>query len=72
MPIWAQRLQWLFVAAFPLWAAWLLLGDPFGNSKVTIAMFTFLIIPAGVRAYFLMLAVARGEVNPFTGQDTTR
>jgi len=70
MPAWAQRLQWLFIIAVSLWGAWLMFGDPFGHSAITIGIFALIIVPVGVRAYYMIHAVARGELNPLTGRDT--
>ena len=65
MPGWARRLQWLFLVGFGVWIGWMIFGDPFERTDITLSIFALLIIPAVVRAYFMMHAVARGEVSPF-------
>jgi hypothetical protein len=72
MPLWAQRLQWLFFASFVLWFAFLMFGDPFEYPYVTMGLFAGMMIPAAVRAYFMLHAVGRGEINPITTRSTRR
>ena len=66
MPVWAQRLQWLCFVGFALWFALLMFGDPFEHPYVTTGLFNVVMVPAVVRAYIMMHALGRGEVDPFT------
>lgn len=72
MPLWAQRLQWLFFASFVVWFGFLIFGDPFEHSYIAMSLFAGMLVPASVRAYFMMHAVARGEINPFTTLSTRK
>jgi hypothetical protein len=72
MPLWAQRLQWLFFASFAVWFAFLMFGDPFEHPSVTMSLFAVMMVPATVQAYFMMHAVVRGEINPFTTLSTRK
>lgn len=72
MPVWAQRLQWLFYACFALWLALLILSDPFEHPYLSLGLCALMMFPAAVRAYFMMHAVGRGEINAWTAQKTRR
>jgi predicted Na+-dependent transporter len=72
MPSWAQRLQWLFFASFAVWFAVLMFGDPFEHPYIAMGLFAMMMVPATVRAYFMMHAVGRGELNPFTTLSTRK
>ena len=66
LPAWAKRLQWLLYLCFIPYLALILFGDPFEHPYVVIGLFAGMFVPAAVRAYFMMHAVARGDINPFT------
>ncbi len=72
IPLWRQRLQWLFYLCFALWFALLMFGDPFEHPNVTMGLFAVMMVPAAVRAYFMMHAVGRGEINPLTTRSTRK
>lgn len=70
MPLWAQRLQWLFYVCFALWFALLMFSDPWERPYATAGLFAVMLVPAAVRAYFMMHAWGRGEINPISGRST--
>lgn len=66
MSTWAQRLQWLFLIFFVLWFALIMFGEPWEQPYVTMAVFAAMMGPAVVRAYFMLHAVARGDISPLS------